>query len=78
MTAIVTAALTLATFAAWIAADVWLYYRRDRQGNVGGYYATISYLALSSAQKRPIIAAAIALILGVILGHLWWPQDLVP
>lgn len=72
MTALVTIALLVLTAALWTAADVWLYYRQ------GGYHATISCLALRSAQKRPIIAAAVAMILGIIFGHLFWPQELTP
>ncbi len=75
MTVAVTLGLLILTLALWAGADVWLYYRTDpRTGGTRGYEATISYLALTSARKRPIIAALVALVLGVLLGHLWWPQ----
>lgn len=37
-----------------------------------GWPGTISYLALTQARRRPIIAVAI----GVVIGHLFWPQTL--
>ena len=37
---------------------------------VYGWKGTISFLALSRASRYPIIAVAI----GVLLGHLFWPQ----
>lgn len=35
-----------------------------------GYHGTISYDLLTNAEKRPIIAFA----MGVVCGHLFWPQ----
>lgn len=35
-----------------------------------GYQQTISYDLLTDASKRPIVAFA----LGVVVGHLFWPQ----
>ncbi len=48
--------------------DGWTFARR-------GYQTTISYLLLSAARKRPIVAALIGLLVGILFGHLFWPQQ---
>lgn len=45
---------------------VWDTYAASRWG----YQGTISYDLLTDAEKRPIIAFA----MGVVAGHLFWPQ----
>lgn len=40
----------------------------------GGYEATISYLTLGAATERPVVGAA----LGILIGHLLWPSEGVP
>ncbi len=47
--------------------DVWLFAR-------GGVENTISHQVLTHAQHTPILPLAIGLILGILLGHLFWPQ----
>lgn len=39
-----------------------------------GYPATISAEMLRLGKSHPIIPAAVCLILGVLIGHFWWPQ----
>jgi hypothetical protein len=75
MTAIVTIALLLLTAAAWIGADIWLFYRRNCWGEIGGYTATISCFVLVASKQRPIIAFGAGLIVGVLAGHFWWSQN---
>ena len=41
----------------------------------GGYQATISYRALQAARREPIIPLLVGLALGILLGHLYWPQN---
>ncbi len=35
---------------------------------------TISEISLAFARRSPIVPIVIGLIIGIILGHLWWPQ----
>ncbi len=60
-------AVTLGTSALVAAYDVWTYRRR-------GYETTISYMLLTAARSRPIVAALIGLAVGILFGHLFWPQ----
>ena len=53
----------LAIVVAAFALDAVLYY-------VWGYHATISYVALTRAERYPILA----FLVGVLVGHLYWPQ----
>ena len=53
----------LAVVAIGIVLDAALYVR-------GGWEATISYLALSRSRRYPILAVMV----GVLIGHLFWPQ----
>ncbi len=47
--------------------DVWLYSR-------GGAGATISWQTYLAARTEPIIPLAIGLVLGILFGHLFWPN----
>ena len=47
--------------------DIWLDWR-------GGAKATISWHTFMASQADPIIPLAIGLILGILLGHLFWPN----
>jgi hypothetical protein len=49
------------------ALDVWLYGR-------GGYHATISYMFLTAAERWPVVSFVVGLALGLLGGHLFWPQ----
>ena len=40
----------------------------------GGTEHTFSAVLLAAAQRRPIVAAVVGLVMGVLLGHLFWPQ----
>jgi hypothetical protein len=40
----------------------------------GGYSATISYQTLQAARDEPIIPLVVGLVLGILLGHIFWPQ----
>jgi hypothetical protein len=63
-----TLGITLLTVAVIAAYDVWTYAQR-------GYQTTISYMLLSAARERPIVAALIGLVVGILFGHLFWPQQ---
>jgi hypothetical protein len=41
----------------------------------GGYRATISHLLLEASRRQPLIPLFIGLALGILLGHLYWPQQ---
>lgn len=58
---ILTAATILIVF------DVWLYGK-------GGAGATISWQTYQAARREPIIPIVIAFVVGVLFGHLFWPQ----
>lgn len=62
-----TAVFVLTITVASILFDAVMYWR-------GGWEATISYLALSKSRRYPIIPFA----LGVLVGHLFWPQPEPP
>lgn len=47
--------------------DIYVYCR-------GGWESTISYLVLTRASRYPIISFAV----GVVIGHLFWPQPMPP
>jgi hypothetical protein len=47
--------------------DVWLYVR-------GGTQATISWQTYLSARNEPIIPLVLGLIVGILFGHLFWPN----
>jgi hypothetical protein len=68
LTIFFTLGVAFVTVAVVAAYDIWAYRSH-------GYHATISYLLLSASQKRPIVAALIGLALGILLGHLFWPQQ---
>lgn len=51
--------------------DIWVF--RKTGGDVTKD-ATISKLLFLAAKERPIIAIIFGLAIGVLLGHLWWPQ----
>jgi len=50
-----------------IAFDAWMYCR-------AGWAGTISYLVLTRSRRYPIIAFAV----GILAGHLFWPQPEPP
>lgn len=62
-----TLAVVLACCAALAAWDLYAYGR-------GGWPATVSYLVLTRARRHPILAVAV----GVLIGHLFWPQPEPP
>jgi hypothetical protein len=64
---IVTLLVLLAALVLLIGYDIYLH-------AVGGYPATISYRALQAARREPIIPLVVGLALGILLGHLYWPQ----
>jgi hypothetical protein len=39
-----------------------------------GYHATISFQVLQAAREEPIIPLVVGLTLGILLGHIFWPQ----
>lgn len=59
--------VVLAAAVVLIAYDVWLCWN-------GGAKATISWHTYLAACSEPIIPFAIGLILGVLAGHLFWPN----
>ena len=40
----------------------------------GGYENTISYRCLQAARREPLLPLVVGLVLGLLLGHLFWPQ----
>ena len=58
-----TIAFIAGTFVIWIAFDVWIGLKKGSQ-------ETISVVSLNFAKKYPIFP----FIVGVIMGHLYWPQ----
>jgi len=67
MALIVTLIVLLAVVAGLVAFDIYL-------AVTGGYPATISYQALQAAREEPIIAVVLGLVLGILIGHIFWPQ----
>lgn len=49
--------------------DLWVWRK-------GGGDATISKILLNAAKKYPIVAVAFGIAIGVLLGHLFWPQHI--
>lgn len=64
---LVTLFVILACAFVLIGYDVWLYW-------YGGTKATISWHTYLASRTEPIIPLAIGLILGILLGHLFWPN----
>jgi hypothetical protein len=64
----VTLLIILGAFLILAAYDIYLH-------TTGGYRATISYRALQAARSEPIIPLVVGLALGILLGHLYWPQN---
>jgi hypothetical protein len=67
MPLLVTLLVILAAAALLGVYDVWLFAR-------GGVASTISHQVLAHAREAPILPLAVGLILGILLGHLFWPQ----
>jgi hypothetical protein len=67
MSAIVTLVVVLGGFLFLIGWDIY-------QGVRYGYYETISFQVFEASSNHPIIPAGFFLILGVIIGHVFWPQ----
>lgn len=64
---LVTLLVLLAVAVLLIGYDVWLYWQ-------GGAKATISWHTYLASRTEPIIPLTIGLILGILLGHLFWPN----
>jgi hypothetical protein len=67
MALVVTLITLLTAVLGLVAYDVYLAVR-------WGYEATISYQLLQASRAEPIIPLALGLVLGILLGHLFWPQ----
>ncbi len=67
MALVVTLVTVLAALLGLVGYDIYLALR-------GGYPATISYQILQVSRAEPIIPLLVGLILGILLGHLFWPQ----
>lgn len=39
-----------------------------------GYQYTLSYQSLQLSLVNPIFAAVPCLLIGIVIGHVWWPQ----
>lgn len=68
---LLTVVVVLGTIAAIGTYDVWVW-KKSRGPND----ATISKLLLNAAKKYPIVAVAFGIAIGVLLGHLFWPQHI--
>jgi len=59
---------SLLVFALWIIGlDLWLLYH-------GGWQATISWNLYQLSRQEPLIPCLLGLVIGAVLGHLFWPQ----
>jgi hypothetical protein len=67
MPLVVTLLVILIGFTGLIVYDVYL-------AAQGGYENTISYLCLQAARREPLLPLVVGLVLGLLLGHLFWPQ----
>ena len=67
MALVVTLITLLTAVLGLVAYDVYLAVR-------WGSEATISYQLLQASRAEPIIPLALGLVLGILLGHLFWPQ----
>ena len=67
MTLIVTLIVLLVAFLGLVIFDIYL-------AASAGYCATISYQTLAAAKQEPIIPLIVGLVLGMLLGHIFWPQ----
>lgn len=67
----ITVTILAVVIAGLIIYDVWVWFktRKDPKGD-----ATISKLLLNAAKKYPIVAVVFGAAIGVLAGHLWWPQ----
>ena len=50
-----------------IAYDCWAFARHGTQG-------TISWQVYQASQHKPVVPLLVGLVLGLVLGHLFWPQ----
>jgi len=64
---LVTLCVVLLSGAALILYDIWLCWR-------GGAAATISWHAYLAARDEPIIPLVLGLVIGILFGHLFWPN----
>jgi hypothetical protein len=67
MALVVTLLVTLLAVITLVVFDVYLAVK-------GGYFATISYQVLAAAREEPIIPLVLGLVLGILMGHIFWPQ----
>ncbi len=67
MPLVVTLLVILIGFTGLIVYDVYL-------AAQGGYENTISYRCLQVARREPLLPLVVGLVLGLLLGHLFWPQ----
>jgi hypothetical protein len=67
MPLVITLLVILIGFTGLIVYDVYL-------AAQGGYENTISYRCLQAARREPLLPLVVGLVLGLLLGHLFWPQ----
>lgn len=65
-TPLIATILLIGTLAIWFGIDAYLETKGDK--------FTISWAVAWGTQHYPIIGIGIALLLGIIIGHLWWPN----
>lgn len=68
LTASISSILVVGTLTLWFGIDAYLIYKKGEQGS-------ISFITTYYSMRWPIIPAAISLLLGALIGHLWWRND---